>query len=181
MKITQATRSKGGIRMKIKECVRVAGLAVSMALMAAGAALAGTTSGSLPVSAGITNSCHFGTINSLSFTYDPVVANASSGSNATSTATFGLACTSGDSITIGLSLGAQPTGTQRYMIDSGTDKLSYNLYSDSGYSTAWNESSTVSDTGAGATTTYTVYGSIPKGQNEPAATYNDTVSIDVTY
>ncbi len=90
--------------MKIRKWVRTAGVAASTVMIWGAVALAGTVSGSLPVSAGISNDCAFGTINSLNFgAYDPVIANASS--DLTSSAIFALTCTSGDAITIGLSLG----------------------------------------------------------------------------
>jgi spore coat protein U-like protein len=41
--------------------------------------------------------------------------------------------------------------------------------------------STETDTGAGTSTNYTVYGVVPHGQNKPAGSYTDTVSIEVTY
>jgi spore coat protein U-like protein len=109
--------------MKIRNFARAAGFAASMALMLGGLAQATETDGNLPVSADISNTCSFGTINDLAFsTYDPVVTNAST--DLTTSSTFGLTCTSGASITIGLSLGANAVTTQRYMIDGGTDVLS---------------------------------------------------------
>jgi spore coat protein U-like protein len=95
-----------------------------------------------------------------------------------------LTCTSGDSsIVIGLTLGTNAASGQRYMKDSGTDKLSYNLYSDPGYSTAWDDSANKYDapTGTGVAQNIPVYGSIPAAQNQPAGHYTDTVTIDLTY
>ncbi len=67
------------------------------------------------------------------------------------------------------------------MKDGGSDTLSYNLFQDSGNTTAWNETTTKSDTATGSAVNYTVYGVVPHGQNKPAGSYTDTVSIDVTY
>lgn len=164
--------------MKIKIWVRTIGVAASMALMLGGAAMATT----LPVSADISNTCSFGTITALSFTYDPVVANASTDAHAQGN--IALTCTSGDSsIVIGLTLGTNAVSGQRYLKDSGTDTLSYNLYSDSGYSTAWDDSANKYDApaGTGVVQNIPVYGSIPAAQNEPAGHYTDTVTIDLTY
>ncbi len=166
--------------MRIGKWARTIGVAASMALMMGGAALAATTSQNMAVSAGVSAACNFGTAPALNFTYDPLVTNASSGSDDQSTATIALQCTNGDSITIGLSLGANAVSTQRY-VKSGSDTMSYNLYSTSDYVTAWNETTTVSDTGTGSSKNYTGYGSIPKGQNAKAGSYTDTVSVDVTY
>jgi spore coat protein U-like protein len=68
------------------------------------------------------------------------------------------------------------------MKDAGTDTLSYNLYSNVGYSTAWDDSSNkvTAPTGTGSPQTLTVYGSIPQAQNKPAGSYTDAVLIDVT-
>ena len=168
--------------MRFSKLVRTAGLAASMALMFGGIAPAATTSQNMGVSADISNTCSFGTVNTLAFgAYDPVVANATT--DLTGSTTFGLTCTSGDPITIGLSLGANAVSSQRYMAGTGEgDKLSYNLYQDGSDTTAWNDTSSLfDDTGTGSSITYTVYGVVPHGQNEPADTYSDTVSIDVTY
>lgn len=164
--------------MKIGKWARTVGVAASMALMMGGAAMATN----LPVSASITNTCSIGTVTALAFgAYDPVVENASTDLHGTGS--IALTCTTGDAAaTVGLSLGGQSTSGQRYMIDGGTDKLSYNLYSDSGYSTAWDDTSNkvTAPTGTGTPQTLTVYGSIPAGQDEPQGNYNDTVAIDVT-
>ena len=166
--------------MTFRKWLRAISVAASAAAVWGGFAFAGTVSGTLPVSASITNNCSFGTISSLSFgAYDPVVANSTA--DLSSTGTFALTCTSGDALTIGLSLGANAVSNQRNMKDSGTDKLAYNLYQDSGHSTAWDETTTESSTGTGSEITYTVYGVVPHGQNIPAGSYTDSVSIDVTY
>lgn len=167
--------------MKFMKLARTAGIAASMALMLGGIASAGSTSQNMGVSADISDTCSFGTVNTLAFgAYDPVVTNAST--DLTTSTTFGLTCTSGDAISIGLSLGANAVSTQRYMVGTADDKLSYNLYQNSSNTTAWNDSSSLyDDTGTGSSVTYTVYGVVPHGQNEPADTYSDTVSIDVTY
>jgi spore coat protein U-like protein len=162
--------------MRIRNFMRTAGIGASMALMLGGAAIATD----LPISATITNTCSIGTVTALSFTYDPVVANATT--DAHSTGSIAVTCTTGDSgALVGLGLGGQPTGSQRYMSD-GPATLAYNLYSDSGYSTAWDDSTNkvTAPTGTGLPQTLTVYGSIPQAQNKPAGSYTDTVTIDVT-
>jgi spore coat protein U-like protein len=163
--------------MKIGKWARTVGLAASIALMSSGAAFAT----SLPISATITNTCSIGTVSGLSFTYDPIVTNAST--DAHTTGSIDLTCTTGDAAaTVGLTLGGQPVSSQRYMKDSGTDTLAYNLYSDTSYSVAWDDSTNkvTAPTGTGSPQTLTVYGSIPKAQNNPAGSYTDTVTIDVT-
>jgi spore coat protein U-like protein len=164
--------------MRIRNWARMTGAAAAMALMLGGAAMATN----LPVSADISNTCAIGTVTALSFTYDPVVTNATTESDAQGN--IALTCTSGDaSIVIGLTLGANAASGQRYMKDTGTDTLSYNLYKDTYDGAAWDDSSNKLDapTGTGLSQNIPVYGVIPAGQNKPAGHYTDTVSIDLTY
>ncbi len=71
----------------------------------------------------------------------------------------------------------------------GTNAVSYNIYSDSGYTKIWGDgssgTSTVTDgylLAIGSTTKkYPAYGSIPGGQNKPAGTYSDTLTVTITY
>lgn len=168
--------------MKTRNLARTGLFAISMALMLGGAAFAQTTTGNMTVSSDITNNCALSEINPLAFgAYDPVNANSSTALHVTTS--FGLTCTDGDSsVVIGLTLGANADASQRYMVDSNNDKLAYNLYSDAAYSTAWDTTTTVSDTGTGSLQTFKVYGSIPAGQATiPAGSYSDTVGINVAY
>ena len=163
--------------MKIGKTLRTVALMAGMGLTLGGVALATD----LPVSAEITNTCSIGTVTALAFgAYDPIVANATTDLHGTGS--IALTCTLGDAAaTVGLTLGGQPVSTQRYMSD-GTDTLAYNLYSNTGYSTAWDDSANkvTAPTGTGLPQTLTVYGSIPHGQNKPAGRYSDAVPIDVT-
>ena len=71
----------------------------------------------------------------------------------------------------------------RRLKDGGTDYLSYQLYSDNGYSTVWGNTAgtSVAHTGTGTQTALTVYGSIAAGQSVPAGSYSDTVVATVTF
>jgi spore coat protein U-like protein len=75
---------------------------------------------------------------------------------------------------------------------NGGNFISYNLYSDAGYSTPWTTGATNSTcttvgqcyigTGTGSAQTLTVYGKVPTVAVAPAAgSYTDTVTITVTY
>jgi spore coat protein U-like protein len=163
--------------MKIGKTLQTVALMAAIGLMLGGAAMATN----LPISADIANTCSLGTITALSFTYDPIVTNKTTDAHATGN--ISLTCTSGDAAaTIGLTLGAQPASGQREMVDGSSDTLAYNLYSNPGYSTVWDDSSNklTAPTGTGAAQDLPVYGSIPAGQNKPAGHYTDTVVIDVT-
>jgi len=69
------------------------------------------------------------------------------------------------------------------MLAGTSDYLSYQLYSDSGYSTAWgNTAGTgVAVTGTGSAVSTTVYGSVAAGQNVKTGNYADTVAATVTF
>jgi spore coat protein U-like protein len=69
------------------------------------------------------------------------------------------------------------------MLSGTADYLSYQLYSDSGLTTVWgNTSGTgVGVTGTGAAVSTTVYGSVAAGQNVPTGSYADTVAATVTF
>jgi spore coat protein U-like protein len=168
---------------------RLLGFSVVLAagtLLSNSAALAATT-GSLGVSASVTDNCLISNTPAVAFgSYDPVSANASA--NVDQTGTISLTCTNGAVAVIALDAGAnggQGTGTSRAMKKSGASNyLNYELYSDSGRSTVWStgagavtETATTSD----AAVDYTVYGRIPSGQDAPAGTYGDTVGVTVTF
>jgi spore coat protein U-like protein len=67
---------------------------------------------------------------------------------------------------------------------SGTDRLAYFLYSDSGRTTVWGDTVDTSkaDTGTGVASELTIYGRMPANQNKPAKSdYVDTVRATVTF
>jgi spore coat protein U-like protein len=67
---------------------------------------------------------------------------------------------------------------------SGGATVNYTLYSDSGRTTVWGTTigtNTVAATGSGAAQSYTVYGRIPAQTTPAPGTYNDTVTVTVTY
>lgn len=162
--------------------------------MAAAPAHAGTTTGTFAVKATVVNSCVLGSTGNLVFTgYDPTSSTALTGSTSIS-----VTCTKNDAYVIGLSYGTNGgSATNRIMSDGATptaNTLNYNLYTDSGHNNVWKDSSTCNNpaspgsncdggTGAGPTSpaNYTVYGQIPAQQNVPAGTYNDTITITVTF
>lgn len=155
-------------------------------VLGAGLVHAGTDTSSLEVSATVTANCTITTAPVAFGAYDPVVTNASTALDATGTVT--TTCTNGASATILLGQGANAdTGSTdaapvRRMI-SGSDYLSYQLYSDSGRSTVWGNDATsdVATTGTGSNVDVTVYGSVTAGQNVPSGSYADTVVATVSF
>lgn len=107
-------------------------------------------------------------------------------------------CTNGTTYSVDLGLGAHPTGTTRRMsggATNSTDLLTYELYSDSGHTTAFPTtpvqgqqgqttapSHTASTAGAG-TSAYTIqlYGRIPRGQSVAMGDYTDSVLMTVNF
>src|SRR5690606_13794436 len=106
--------------------------------------------------------------------YDPVVAN--SGSDLDGTGTVSVTCTNGSAVAVTLGQGANAAGSStddvplRQMNDTGLNNIAYFLYSDSGRTTVWGNTtlSDVEHTGTGLSTDLTVYGRITGGQNVPA-------------
>jgi spore coat protein U-like protein len=161
--------------MRVRELMRL-GLAILL--------LANTATGTASVSATIVASCSISGSTLAFGSYDPIVTNNSSALTV-SGAAFTVSCTRGATgITIGLGTGnhsANAVGTTRAMA-SGTNYLSYELYTTSAMSTVWNTSNTVSYAPTSmASMSETVYGSIPGGQDVPVSSYSDSVTATVNF
>jgi spore coat protein U-like protein len=146
------------------------------------AALAGTQSTTMGVSATVTANCSvstsavgFGSINPLA------------GSSFDATGSVTVTCTTGAPWTVAADAGggSGATLTTRRMTANG-NTLNYALYTDSGRITIWGDGSgataRLSGTGTGSAQSLTVYGRVPSGQGSvPAGGYSDTVNVTVTY
>jgi spore coat protein U-like protein len=153
-------------------------------------AFAGTATATMTNTVTITNNCSISTLG-FTTTYDPIVANAST--NQTATASVTTTCTVGDSVGVTLGQGANPnTGStnavplRRLSSGGGTPSyLNYGLFSDSGHTVTWGNTTATAPaavTATGSATPITIYASIPAGQTSaPAATYTDTVVATVTF
>jgi spore coat protein U-like protein len=67
---------------------------------------------------------------------------------------------------------------------TGALPLHYSLFQDSARTINWGNTvgtDTVAGTGNGGGQTLTVYGQIPSGQGNRPGTYNDTITVTVTY
>ena len=69
---------------------------------------------------------------------------------------------------------------------SGSNLLSYNLYTDSARTSVWGDgtgsTNTIGGTGTGGSQAVTVYGRVSLGQTGvPAGSYADTVAVTITY
>jgi spore coat protein U-like protein len=151
-------------------------------------ALAGTTTGSLTVTATVNSSCALTSSGAASFgAYDPVNTNVSPSNPVVLTTSFQLQCTNGAKPTILLGQGyyASPNSSDsspiRNMSDGKGDLLNYQLYTSADRTTIWDNATGVTQTATGLVQTLYVYGSVPGGQNVPAGNYSDTVVITVSY
>ena len=77
--------------------------------------------------------------------------------------------------------GACATATCTRALNSTTNYLSYEIYTDSGHSTVWNATNSIPLTTTGVSQSVTIYGYIPAGNVQPAGSYSDTVTITATY
>jgi len=94
-------------------------------------------------------------------------------------------CNKGTTGTITASMGLNPDGTTIRRMASGSDRLSYELYTDSARTTKLTpQIATFTIAGAGTSETKTIYGRIPGGSNinnAPNGSYSDTVTLTVAY
>ncbi|HVT33238.1 MAG TPA: spore coat U domain-containing protein [Rhodanobacteraceae bacterium] len=150
--------------------------------LASTSAFAATSTSTMPVKIIIQNACNVATTapTTLDFaTQGPLVANVDS------TAVITLTCTSGANYNVGLDgggAGAANIGARRMI--NGTNVVAYQLYRDAGHTNVWGNTigtDTAAGSGTGTTQTLTVYGRVPPQTTPPAATYNDTVNVTVTY
>ena len=92
-----------------------------------------------------------------------------------------VTCDVTDSYTIALSSG-QGSMTARKLLN-GTNVMYYNLFTDALRSMIWGDGTmgTTLVNGSGTGATYTVYGRIPGGQNLPAGSYNDSITVTLDF
>jgi len=161
--------------------VCVAGLALA-SVQTAQAALA---TGSMTVTATVASSCVVGA-SSLSF--GSITSAAIQAGNIDATGTVTVNCTTGTPYTVGLGVGAGSGATfasRKMTSGAPITLLNYTIYTQTGRTTVWGDgtatSVTVPGTGSGAVQSIDAYGRILSGQTVPALTYNDTVSVTITY
>ena len=94
-----------------------------------------------------------------------------------------VSCDSGDSYTIDLSSGQGTFAARK--LESGANVMYYNLFTDAQRSVIWGDGTgstgLVSGGGTGTSITYTVYGRIPGGQNLPAGSYSDMITVTLNF
>jgi len=101
------------------------------------------------------------------------------------TASITTQCTNGDAYEVALNGGLYGTVAGRNMQSSAGAKVSYQLYLNSGYTTAWgdgtNGTSMYQGTGTGGQNTVTVYGQVPAQTTPAPGNYSDTVTATISF
>jgi spore coat protein U-like protein len=170
----------------VKDLWKVAiGLAVCLGLPPT-ASVAATATTQITVSATVSNVCSV-TAATLGFgAYDGLIANATTPLAVSASLTY--ACNKGTAPNIGLDTGLygpNATGTTRAMKAGTANYLSYELYSNSGHTSLWgNTSPSWVSPGAvpsHASQTVTIYGQIPAGQDAVTGNYGDTITATINF
>jgi len=154
------------------------GLIVGVSAIGYSAAQAATATATLSVSANIGGACTVGGA-ALSFgAYSPAAAS-------TANSTISVTCTNGTNATVSLNQGNNnnrvPSAGSRALNNGTTNFLGYEIFSDNGLTTVWNAANAQPLSSTGSVITMTAYGRIPAGQNPATGSYNDTVTITVTF
>ena len=151
-------------------------------LLALGANEAGATTASDAFTSTITIQANSQVIstNSLNFGTQGFLA-----ANTDVTSTFNVQCTNTTPYSVGLNAGAGTgaTTTTRLMTN-GANTVAYQMFSNAGRTSNWGNTvgtDTVAGTGNGTQQTLTVYGRAPPQTTPAPATYNDTVTVTITY
>ncbi len=153
-------------------------IAVLALALRAAPAHAATATSTLSVSANIAGTC---TVGAASLAFGAYSSTAASTANASVQVT----CTNGVTAQVSLNQGqnnnkATAFGT-RALANGATNFLGYDIYTDNTFTTLWNATNTVPVTSTGSPVTLTAVGRIPSGQTPATGSYNDSVTITVTF
>lgn len=141
------------------------------------AAQAATATANLTVSASIAGAC---TVSGAALSFGAYSAAAAS----TTSSTITVTCSNGTNAVVTLNQGnnnnrVPSAGTRA--LNNGTNYLGYDIYTDNAYATVWNTTNNQPVNSTGSAVNLTAYGRIPAGQNPATGSYNDTVTITVTF
>jgi spore coat protein U-like protein len=146
-----------------------------------GMANAATATGPLMVTARVEATCVVG---ASTLAFGNATSAAIAAGNVDATGAISVNCTSGSRYTVALDAGAGTGATVdiRKMM-SGTNTLSYTIFSDAGRTTVWGTATgaTFASTGTGVAQSLTAYGRILMAPLAIAASYSDTVNVTVSY
>jgi len=170
--------------MRTKTALSTLGTAAIIAVGAFGSqGFAASATANLAVSTAVASNCTVTTAPVAFGSYDPVVANASAGLDATGALT--VACTKGAAPSIALALGGNASGSSRRLSDGAGNYLTYELYQEAARSTVWGTTGGAVLTAAAAPSkaarNFTVYGRVAGNQDVPSGNYADTVVATVNF
>ena len=147
-------------------------------VVGAGQASAQTLTTQFQVSATVSKYCTI-EATALDFgTYNPL-----SAAPRTAESTVTVRCTRGTAVSLALNEGIHElAGVRNMLLTTGTDRLPYGLYLDSGYLTEWN-SANVDEftTTSNSDHDRTVYGRLPAGADVTEGSYTDTVTATLNF
>lgn len=148
-------------------------VAAGFGLVASSAAQVTTDTATLNVTATVVNKARITSVTAIAFgDYDPTDSNPTDADGSVTVRA-----------TKALAYEIYVTGT-REMSDTSGQTLDYELYSDSGRTTVWGDSSGDGldfKSTSNAETTYTIYGRVSALQDVSAASFSDTVTVTVEY
>jgi spore coat protein U-like protein len=161
----------------------IAPIAAAVLLAFAGSAQAATKTANFGVSATVAANCLVSATNLGFGTYTGVA-------QLTGTSNVNVNCTKNSTYSLALSAGGGTYATR--LLANGTNNLQYNLYTSAAATSIWGDgtasTAVVPGTGAGMAAanqiTHTVYGVLPDNvtnETQPVGTYNDTITVTVTY
>jgi len=152
----------------------------ALLLLAVGNAWATDTTTTFLVTATVSSSCAVSAGNVAFGTYNP-----GSLVNTDALATISVTCTLLTPYTLKLNEGANAATagdtSSRRMKANTADYLPYQLYSDALRTSPWDNSTGVSGTGTGLAAPHSVYGRISAGNNVPSGSYQDTITVTLSY
>lgn len=151
-------------------------------LMMAPASHAATDTATFNVTASIVDACDVQASDVAFGAYSPSASTALDSTGAVS-----VYCTVGTNYALALNVG---TGGGTYVsrrMTSGSNQLTYNLYTTAARSTVWGDGSastgTISGTGTGLLTaaTHTIYGRMGISQDSPPGAYSSTITVTLNF
>jgi spore coat protein U-like protein len=166
----------------MRKLIRAVGyIAILAAVGIAGPAGAVTATGSLGVTIIITKTCAVGTSTPVDFGSQGLLT-----TNFDAAGAISVNCTTGTTYDVGLSAGAGSgaTVTNRKMTGPASATVTYQLYRDSLRTLNWGNTvptDTQAGIGTGLAQSISVYGRVATQTTPAPGTYNDTVTVTVTY